>query len=73
MKRITRDERVLKYMKTHKSINFWDATIHCGTSRLAANIWNLKNKNGCTIEKEMLNHSNQFGDVSKVAHYKLIA
>ena len=72
MKKLTRTQRVLKYMESHKSINHLEALYECGTSRLAAYIWILRHEQGYKIEKEMTTHSNQFGDVAKVANYKLI-
>jgi hypothetical protein len=72
MKKLTRTQRVLKYMESHKSINYLEALYECGTSRLAAYIWILKHKQGYKIEKKMADHTNQFGDVEKVANYYLI-
>ena len=73
MSKVTRDDRVLAFLKTHDTINFFEGLYQCGTSRLAACIWNLRHKRNLNIEKEMVAHTNQFGDTEKVAYYKLIA
>ena len=72
MKKNTRTQRVLKYMQSHKSINHIEALYQCGTNRLAAYIFILRRKQGYNIETEMITYRNKFGDVAKVAHYKLI-
>ena len=72
MNRITRDDRVLKCLKRQESVNVFDAIYKCGTTRLAAAIWNLRHKRNLNIEKKMVDHTNQFGCTEKVAYYKLI-
>ena len=71
-KKITRTQRVLKYMESHKSINQLEALYKCGTNRLAAYIWILRHKQGYKIGKKMVKNTNQFGDVAEVANYYLI-
>jgi len=72
MAKKTRDDRVLEFLKSHDTINFFEALYECGTSRLAASIWNLRHKRNLNIEKEMVAHTNQFGDTERVAYYRLI-
>lgn len=71
-KKLTRDDRVLAFLKSHDTINFFEALYECGTSRLAACIWNLRHKRNLNIDKEMRPHTNQFGDTERVAYYRLI-
>lgn len=70
MKKPTRDQRVLDFLKEHGRINYMDALYKCGTSRLSAAIFNLRQTH--LIEKDMIEHRNQFGEKQKVAEYKLI-
>jgi hypothetical protein len=72
MAKLTRDDRVLAFLKSHETINFFEALYQCGTTRLAAAIWNLRHKRNLTIDKEMIPHTNQFGNTENVAYYKLI-
>jgi len=71
-KKLTRDDRVLAFLKSHDTINLFEALYECGTSRLAASIWNLRHKRKLNIGKEMRPHTNQFGVTESVAYYKLI-
>lgn len=68
----TQNERILKYLKTHKSgINPRIAMIQFGCMRLASRISDIK-KMGYSISREMIAVRNQDGDTCYVANYKLV-
>ena len=71
MKKLTRKQRILNYLKRYGTINHMDAEMKCGTSRLSAYIFNLRKH--YQIETIMVKHKNSFGDTSRVAQYKLIS
>jgi len=70
MKKLTRKQRVLNYLKNYNTIDHIKAETECGTSRLSAYIHSLRKQ--YEIETIMVKGKNKFGDTSRIAHYKLI-
>ena len=71
MGKITLQERVLDYMEEEGSITSLDAFRELGVTRLAAIIFNLKEK-GVPIKTETLYSTNRWGDEVRFARYSLI-
>ena len=67
MKKVAQIDRVLEYMKTHDTITSIEAFEHLGCTRLAAQIFALKEK-GYDIKSEM----REVGNGKRVAFYSLI-
>ena len=68
---MTKQIKVLEYLKTNGSITSLEAIENFGATRLSAIIFNLK-KNGVKIEKENIRIVDRFGDKTYYAKYKLI-
>ncbi len=71
MAKLTKKQRVLNFLKENGKMNHMDGLFECKTNRLAAVIFNLRKEH--QIETVMVNHTNQLGEVERVAEYKLIA
>ena len=68
----TQNQKILKYLKTHKNgINPMQALIQFGCMRLASRISDLRHM-GYEISKEMIAVKNRDGDTCYVANYKLV-
>lgn len=68
---MTQNEKILKYMKTHKKgINPQIAMIQFGCMRLASRISDLR-KMGYSISREMIAVRNHDGETCYVAQYTL--
>lgn len=71
-KKITQEDRILKYMKTHKrGITQDQATKMLGITRLGARIFDLKEA-GHIIDSERIKVKNRYGEEVYVAQYHLI-
>jgi|TARA_R110001583_G_scaffold130704_1_gene282425 hypothetical protein len=71
MNKLTRDQRVLKFLQENETMNYMDALFTCKTSRLSAAIFNLRKDYDITTK--LVAHKNTFGELETVAQYKLIA
>ena len=69
----TQCDRVLTYLENHKGITPMDAWNYLGVYRLGARIWDLKHKRGIAIKKIMVDVPNRYGEICKVAEYRLEA
>lgn len=67
----TQNEKLLKYMKTHKGITALDAFTKLGIMRLSARIWDLRHEYGCVIVSDFKNVKNADGELVRVARYTL--
>ena len=67
---MTQEERVLRFWKTRKGITQLQANQYLGVSRLAAVIFDLRQK-GYNIESEMVEVTNRWGEKTRVARYYL--
>lgn len=71
-KKITQEDRVLKYLQTHKrGITQDQATKVLGVSRLGARIFDLKEA-GHIIDTDFITVKNRYGESCRVAQYHLI-
>lgn len=67
---MTQEERVLRFWKTRKGITQLQANQYLGVSRLAAVIFDLRQK-GYNIESEIIEVTNRWGEKTRVARYYL--
>ena len=71
-KRITKDSRVLDYLKTHpEGITSMEAIIMFGATRLSDIIFRFKKK-GYLILTEREEGIDRYGNISRYARYKLV-
>ena len=63
-------EKIIKYLKKHKSITPVDAMFDLGIMRLAARMSDLK-KDGYNIQMEMETGKNRYGEPVRYARYSL--
>ena len=71
-KKITQEDRVLKYLQTHKrGITQDQATKVLGVSRLGARIFDLKEA-GHIIDSDRIKVKNRYGEEVFVSQYHLI-
>lgn len=68
----TKKQRVLEFLKANGSITPMDALKYCGTMRLSAIIFDLK-EDGYRIIKNNVEVKDRFGSKCVVAEYKLVA
>jgi hypothetical protein len=68
---MTQNERLLDHLKNNHSVQPLEALQDLGIYRLAARIHDLK-QNGHWIEKKIVEVSNRYGEVFRVAQYYLI-
>jgi hypothetical protein len=68
---MTQNERLLDHLKNNHSVQPLEALQDLGIYRLAARIHDLK-QNGHWIEKKIVEVSNRYGEVFRVAQYFLI-
>lgn len=71
MKKVTQQERLLKHLKENSSVTPMTAFTKLGIYRLAACVHSLK-KAGVKIKARRVNVENRFGDLCRVAQYKLV-
>lgn len=64
-------DRILGYMKTHGAITDAKAREKFGVTRLAARIYDLRAL-GYEIDREMKRVKNRYGEVCRVAVYRLV-
>ena len=69
---MTQREMVLRFMKDEGSITQWEAMKELGIMRLGARIWDLKNKDGIEVKREMVKSKNRYGKRVAYARYSLI-
>ena len=67
---MTQNERLLRYLRTHKSITPMEAWSSLGIYRLGARIHDLK-KAGHIIDSKTATVQNMFGEDCQVAMYSL--
>jgi hypothetical protein len=70
MPRKTQKDRVLQHLKENKSITSWEAIKEYGCTRLADVIFRLKDS--YTINTDMVDSTNRFGDKVRYAKYILV-
>lgn len=71
-KRPTQCDRLLDYMKRHpKGVTQLEALSELGILRLASRISELK-RDGEVISKRMVDVTNKYGEVCRVAQYRLV-
>lgn len=63
--------RIYQYMVRHGSITDEQARRDLGTARLAARIYDLRDKYGIHTSKEMVKVVNRYGETTEVAKYSL--
>ena len=68
---MTQCDRVYGYLLKNRSINPLQAWSEIGVYRLGARVWDLKNKYGVKISKDMVTVHNKYGEPCKVARYRL--
>ena len=68
---MTQNERLLKYLKVHRSIDPMAAWSSLGIYRLGARVWDLK-RMGYNIITTTKKVKNQFGEDCRVAKYVLM-
>lgn len=68
---MTQNERLLDHLKNNRSVQPLEALQDLGIYRLAARIHDLKQK-GHSINKKIVEVSNRYGEVFRVAQYILI-
>ena len=69
VRKVSQQQKILKYMQTHGSITARDA-LSFGCMRLASRITDLK-KQGYIIDREMIEVTTADGGKARVARYKL--
>ena len=67
----TQNEKLIKYMKTHKGITALDAFTKLRIMRLSARIWDLRHEYGCKIVSSYKNVRTSEGELTRVAYYTL--
>lgn len=70
-KRVTKTERVLRYLEEFGSITSWQAIQEFGATRLSAIIFNLKKK-GYRFEDERINFTDRYGYPGHFKKYILV-
>lgn len=71
MKKMTQNQKVLKYLQTHKrGLTQRQADDLFGIERLGGRIWDLRHE-GYSIKTTMIAVKNRFGDTCHVARYTL--
>lgn len=68
---MTQREMVLKYIKEEGSITQWEAMKELGIMRLGARIWDLRNRDGISIKRELVKAKNRYGKKTCYAKYSL--
>lgn len=68
--RVTQQDRVLEYLKTHKTMTRQDAVNHIGCHKLPTVVGLLRRK-GYRITGVMTDSTNRFGDPVKFMTYTL--
>ena len=68
---MSQKERVLNYMRFHGAITPMEAMNNLGVGRLGARIFDLKML-GYNIETQMVKVQNRYGELVRVAAYRLI-
>lgn len=63
--------RIYQYMLRHGSITDEQARRDLGTARLAARIYDLRDKYRIHTTKEMVKVTNRYGETTEVARYSL--
>ena len=71
MNKKTHKNRLLEYLRKHKTITSLEAIRDLGNTRLSASIFNLKEE-GYYFETKTVKVPNRFGSTTKVSEYKLI-
>ena len=66
---MTQKEAVKQYMKQYGSISSFEAFADLGITRLAAVIWELKNKEGLEIDAVDESFTNRYGKKSFYTRY----
>lgn len=66
----SQNERLLNYLKTHKTINPLEAWSELGIYRLGARVWDLRAM-GYNIQQDRIKVFNRFKEVCRVAEYRL--
>lgn len=69
-KKLTQNQRIVKYMEEFGSITQLDAIRDLGIMRLGARIWELK-RDGVPIESNFVNVKNRYGETVQVKEYML--
>ena len=68
----SQNERILKYLQTHKrGITQLQALEKLGVLRLSGRIYDLRDQ-GYEIATNIIEVPNRFGEISKVAEYRLV-
>ena len=70
-KKITQYDRVLDYLKKHKSITSLQSIRLFGNTRLSATIYNLR-QDGYSISSNKVARKNRYGDKVYFARYELL-
>lgn len=72
MKGYSQNDRILKYLKTHKKgITALQALNLCGCLRLSGRIWDLRHM-GYDIKRDMIAVKGESGETKYVAQYTLV-
>tara|TARA_R110000803_G_scaffold39361_3_gene84977 strand:- start:1225 stop:1446 length:222 start_codon:yes stop_codon:yes gene_type:complete len=70
MKKLTQNERVIKYLSQGNVITSLDAWKELGIMRLASRIYDIK-RQGVAIHKEQITVQNRFGEKCTVAQWSM--
>lgn len=69
---MTQTDRVLDYLKQFGSITALEALRDLGIMHLSSRITELRQK-GYPVERDMIEVKNRFGEITRVARYKVAA
>jgi len=70
MKKLTQNERVIKYLSEGNKITSLDAWQELGIMRLASRIYDIK-RQGVSINKEQITVKNRFGENCTVSQWSM--
>ena len=71
MERMTKSEKVKRYMQEYGKINSWEAIKEFGATRLSAIIFNFRHKNNMNIVSQRRQFIDRYGDKSYFVDYIL--
>ena len=70
-KGMTKTDRALEYLKTHRGMTTYDAFIEHGNTRLSDTIYRLRRK-GYKILSVNLDVTDRYGDACRISEYRLV-